>query len=79
MFQYECAQLAEKEDVSQATVSFEVLSRAIEEFPKKMLKDSCYFVESFGNEVPEESWIYAVRGLEDMDPRRADSIPGGIA
>ncbi|CAK0849550.1 unnamed protein product [Prorocentrum cordatum] len=64
MFQYECAQIAEKEGVSQATVSFEVLSRAIEKFPKKVLKDSCYFVESFGNEVPEESWIYAVRGLE---------------
>lgn len=64
MFQLKCTQIAEQENVSQATVSFEVLSRSIEGFPKKVLKDSCYFVESFGNAIPEESWIYAVRGSE---------------
>ncbi|CAK0854472.1 unnamed protein product [Prorocentrum cordatum] len=53
-----------KENVSQATVPFEVLSRSIEGFPKKVLKDSCYFVETFGNAILEESWIYAVRGPE---------------
>merc|ERR1712217_853714 len=45
-----------------ATVSFEVITREVEDFPKKKLNGSQYLVESWGKADPE-SWFYSTHGL----------------
>ncbi|CAK0869708.1 unnamed protein product, partial [Prorocentrum cordatum] len=61
LFKQRCVREAEQQRC-EATVSFEVLSREIEDFPKRVLTDSTYFVASWGEGVTAESWFYAVRG-----------------
>ena len=58
LFKQRCTREAEQE-CTEATVSFEVLSREIIDFPKRVVKDSNYFVASWGGEVTTESWFYA--------------------
>lgn len=57
-----CQREAEQQRL-EAVVSFEVLSREIHEFPKRVCKDSHFFVESWGSgDVTTESWFYATHG-----------------
>lgn len=46
----------------EATVSFEVLSREIQGFPTRMVKDSTYHVDVWGDDITSEAWYYATRG-----------------
>ncbi|CAK0898017.1 unnamed protein product [Prorocentrum cordatum] len=62
LFKQRCTREAELGEKCQATVSFEVLSREISDFPKRVLTDSTYFVESWGEGIRAENWFYAVRG-----------------
>jgi len=62
LFKQRCIREAEQQKC-EATVSFEVLSREIENFPKRVLTDSTYFVESWGQDVTAEAWVYATRGV----------------
>merc|ERR1712135_166160 len=44
------------------TASFEVITREVADFPKRILKDSTYFVDTWGDSnVTAESWYYATR------------------
>mmetsp|Transcript_51013 Transcript_51013/g.110689 ORF Transcript_51013/g.110689 Transcript_51013/m.110689 type:complete len:337 (+) Transcript_51013:143-1153(+) len=61
LFKQRCVREAEQERC-QATVSFEVLSREIPDFPKRILQDSNYFVDSWGEDLSGDSWFYATRG-----------------
>jgi len=47
----------------QATVSFEVLSRAVPEFPTRSLVGSQYYVESWGRGVSGTDWAIATQGM----------------
>mmetsp|Transcript_4508 Transcript_4508/g.10327 ORF Transcript_4508/g.10327 Transcript_4508/m.10327 type:complete len:171 (-) Transcript_4508:149-661(-) len=62
LFKQRCIREAEQQKCD-ATISFEVLSREIEDFPKRVLTDSTYFVDSWGDGLSAESWFYATRGL----------------
>ncbi|CAK0797561.1 unnamed protein product, partial [Prorocentrum cordatum] len=63
LFKQRCTREAESGEKCTATVSFEVLSREISgHFPKRVLTDSTYFVESWGEGIKAENWFYAVRG-----------------
>mmetsp|Transcript_80278 Transcript_80278/g.159036 ORF Transcript_80278/g.159036 Transcript_80278/m.159036 type:complete len:168 (+) Transcript_80278:64-567(+) len=62
LFKQRCIREAENQKC-EATVSFEVLTREIEGFPKRVLTDSTYFVDSWGDGLNAESWFYATRGL----------------
>eukprot|EP00419_Tripos_fusus_P045593 CAMPEP_0172827154 /NCGR_PEP_ID=MMETSP1075-20121228/19928_1 /TAXON_ID=2916 /ORGANISM="Ceratium fusus, Strain PA161109" /LENGTH=215 /DNA_ID=CAMNT_0013668929 /DNA_START=132 /DNA_END=779 /DNA_ORIENTATION=+ len=46
----------------ETTVSFEVLARKIEGFPKCVLQDSVHVVDSWGNGQTAASWLPATRG-----------------
>ena len=46
----------------EATVSFEVITRQVQDFPKRTFSDSVYYVASWGESVTTEAWHYAVRG-----------------
>jgi len=61
LFKQRCIREAEQQKC-EATVSFEVLSREIEDFPKRVLTDSTYFVEGWGQDVTAEAWLYSTRG-----------------
>eukprot|EP00931_Biecheleriopsis_adriatica_P006236 TRINITY_DN107674_c0_g1_i1.p1 TRINITY_DN107674_c0_g1~~TRINITY_DN107674_c0_g1_i1.p1 ORF type:complete len:167 (-),score=58.57 TRINITY_DN107674_c0_g1_i1:64-564(-) len=62
LFKARCTKEAEQQKC-EATISFEVITREIEEFPKRVLTDSTYFVDSWGSDCSAESWFYATRGL----------------
>mmetsp|Transcript_26605 Transcript_26605/g.76693 ORF Transcript_26605/g.76693 Transcript_26605/m.76693 type:complete len:170 (+) Transcript_26605:68-577(+) len=62
LFKQRCLREAEQQKC-EATISFEVLSREIEDFPKRILTDSTYFVDTWGDGLSAESWFYATRGL----------------
>ena len=47
-----------------ATISFEVLSREIDDFPKRIFTDATYFVDTWGGGLGAESWVYATHGLQ---------------
>merc|ERR1712187_774096 len=61
LFKQRCIREAEAQR-SEATVSFEVLSREIADFPKRIVRDSTYFVDSWGGDVTSECWFYATHG-----------------
>mmetsp|Transcript_101631 Transcript_101631/g.185459 ORF Transcript_101631/g.185459 Transcript_101631/m.185459 type:complete len:183 (-) Transcript_101631:160-708(-) len=65
LFKERCVKEAEKLQ-STATVSFEALSRETPGFPKRILSDSVFYVDTSGdvisNEVTAEAWFYATRG-----------------
>jgi len=63
IFKQRCTSEAESGEKCSATVSFEVLSRGISGFPKRVLTDSTYFVESWGEGLKAENWFYAARGV----------------
>merc|ERR1712228_213498 len=54
LFKQRCTREAEQQRC-EATVSFEVLSREIPDFPKRVCKDSNYFVSSWGGGCTTES------------------------
>mmetsp|Transcript_84750 Transcript_84750/g.234990 ORF Transcript_84750/g.234990 Transcript_84750/m.234990 type:complete len:169 (-) Transcript_84750:174-680(-) len=62
LFKQRCMREAEQQKC-EATISFEVLSREIDDFPKRILTDSTYFVDTWGDGLSAESWFYATRGL----------------
>mmetsp|Transcript_31726 Transcript_31726/g.62337 ORF Transcript_31726/g.62337 Transcript_31726/m.62337 type:complete len:171 (-) Transcript_31726:224-736(-) len=62
LFKQRCMREAESQKC-EATISFEVLSREIEDFPKRVLTDSTYFVDNWGDGLSAEAWFYATRGL----------------
>lgn len=62
LFKQRCIREAECQRCG-ATISFEVLSREIEDFPKRALSGSTYFVGTWGEGVSAESWFYATRGV----------------
>mmetsp|Transcript_19579 Transcript_19579/g.45528 ORF Transcript_19579/g.45528 Transcript_19579/m.45528 type:complete len:174 (+) Transcript_19579:69-590(+) len=62
MFKSKCMKEAELQR-TEASISFEVLSREIVDFPKRTLRDNTYHVESWGAELKTaEPWLYAVKG-----------------
>lgn len=61
LFKNRCTREAEQQR-TEAVVSFEVLSREIPDFPKRVVKDSNYFVASWGGGCDTESWFYATHG-----------------
>mmetsp|Transcript_159743 Transcript_159743/g.297810 ORF Transcript_159743/g.297810 Transcript_159743/m.297810 type:complete len:174 (-) Transcript_159743:112-633(-) len=61
LFKSKCVKEAEQQK-SEVTVSFEVLTREIPDFPKRILTDSAYFVDTWGEDVTAESWFYACKG-----------------
>mmetsp|Transcript_79889 Transcript_79889/g.138445 ORF Transcript_79889/g.138445 Transcript_79889/m.138445 type:complete len:183 (-) Transcript_79889:178-726(-) len=65
LFKQRCVREAEKLQ-STATVSFEALSRETPGFPKRILSDSVFYVDTCGddinNEVTTDAWFYATRG-----------------
>lgn len=61
LFKGRCTREAEQQRC-EVTVSFEVLSREITDFPKRVIRDSNYFVESWTEGVTAECWFYATHG-----------------
>jgi len=61
LFKQRCVREAEQQK-TEVTVSFEVLTRDIPNFPKRILTDSTYYVDQWGEDVSAEAWHYAVRG-----------------
>lgn len=61
IFKRRCVREAEFMKCS-ATISFEVLSRELEAFPKRQLSGTTYYVGDWGEGLSAESWFYAVRG-----------------
>merc|ERR1719326_1022969 len=51
---------------SQATVSFEALSRQIQDFPKRILTDARYYVDQWAEGVTAESWFYSNQGTSNV-------------
>lgn len=62
LFKSRCVKEAELQKTD-ATISFEVITREIPDFPKRILTDSTYFVDSWPNGTTAESWFYATRGV----------------
>eukprot|EP00439_Symbiodinium_sp_Y106_P068545 s1399_g11.t1 len=62
LFKNRCIKEAELEKC-EATISFEVITREIPDFPKRILTDSTYFVDSWPSGTSAESWFYATRGV----------------
>mmetsp|Transcript_49302 Transcript_49302/g.107316 ORF Transcript_49302/g.107316 Transcript_49302/m.107316 type:complete len:160 (-) Transcript_49302:124-603(-) len=89
LFKLRCKREAENQRCD-LTVSFEVLTREVEEFPTHTLTDSTYVVDSWGEGLSAESWYYATRGpassfspgapvlfaevLESMMPKFLDKV-----
>jgi len=61
IFKQRCTREAEQSRCD-VTGSFEVLSREISDFPKRVVRDSSYFVESWGGGVTAQCWFYATHG-----------------
>jgi len=61
LFKQRCTKEAEGQRL-EVCVSFEVLSREITDFPKRVVKESNYFVESWVPGVTAESWFFATHG-----------------
>mmetsp|Transcript_59361 Transcript_59361/g.141526 ORF Transcript_59361/g.141526 Transcript_59361/m.141526 type:complete len:167 (-) Transcript_59361:91-591(-) len=61
LFKQRCMKEAEAQR-SEASISFEVLSREISGFPQRVLKDNTYYVESWGDCGSAEPWLYASKG-----------------
>mmetsp|Transcript_2149 Transcript_2149/g.5802 ORF Transcript_2149/g.5802 Transcript_2149/m.5802 type:complete len:169 (-) Transcript_2149:83-589(-) len=62
LFKLRCTRVAEQQ-LTCATVSFEVLTREIPGFPTRVVKDSAYFVDSWGDGAAEW-WFYGTRGTD---------------
>ncbi|CAK9100942.1 Delta-tubulin (Tubulin delta chain) [Durusdinium trenchii] len=62
LFKARCVKEAELQK-TEATISFEVITREIPDFPKRILTDSTYFVDSWPSGTTAESWFYATRGV----------------
>jgi len=62
LFKQRCVREAESQKCT-ATISFEVLSREIEGFPKRSLAGSTYYVGTWGDGLSSENWFYATRGI----------------
>ncbi|CAJ1461333.1 unnamed protein product [Effrenium voratum] len=60
-FKQRCVKEAEQQKM-EATISFEVITRDITDFPKRILTDSTYFVDTWPSGTSAESWFYATRG-----------------
>jgi len=45
------------------TVSFEVLSRDVEGFPKRVVKDGNFFVEEWPEDLTATSWFFSTHGM----------------
>mmetsp|Transcript_64817 Transcript_64817/g.193157 ORF Transcript_64817/g.193157 Transcript_64817/m.193157 type:complete len:170 (+) Transcript_64817:68-577(+) len=60
LFKLRCTRAAEQQQC-EATVSFEVLTREVPGFPTRVVKDSTYLVDSWGD-AAAEWWFYATRG-----------------
>jgi len=61
LFKQCCVREAERQRCG-ATVSFDGLSRNIEEFPKRALRDATYYVSSWGDGVSADCWYHATHG-----------------
>ncbi|CAJ1441644.1 unnamed protein product, partial [Effrenium voratum] len=61
LFKQRCVKEAEQQKM-EATISFEVITRDITDFPKRILTDSTYFVDTWPSGTSAESWFYATRG-----------------
>jgi len=61
IFKKKCVREAESQRCS-ATISFEVLTRELDEFPKRKLSGSTYYVGDWGDGLSAEAWFYAIRG-----------------
>lgn len=62
LFKQRCVREAENQKCG-ATVSFEVLSRELADFPKRALSGSTYYVGTWGDGISAECWFYATRGV----------------
>merc|ERR1719223_603 len=66
VFKTRCTRAAEAQR-TEVTLSFEVLTREIPDFPRRMLSDGVYYVEQWGDSisggVTAESWFYANNGI----------------
>mmetsp|Transcript_66613 Transcript_66613/g.206559 ORF Transcript_66613/g.206559 Transcript_66613/m.206559 type:complete len:171 (-) Transcript_66613:53-565(-) len=60
-FKQRCTRAAEQQ-LCEATVSFEVLTREVPGFPTRVVKDSTYLVDGWGDGAAEW-WFYATRGI----------------
>eukprot|EP00413_Alexandrium_margalefii_P016847 CAMPEP_0204524810 /NCGR_PEP_ID=MMETSP0661-20131031/7574_1 /ASSEMBLY_ACC=CAM_ASM_000606 /TAXON_ID=109239 /ORGANISM="Alexandrium margalefi, Strain AMGDE01CS-322" /LENGTH=194 /DNA_ID=CAMNT_0051530577 /DNA_START=36 /DNA_END=620 /DNA_ORIENTATION=+ len=60
LFKLRCTRAAEQQQFD-ATVSFEVLTREVPGFPTRVVKDSTYLVDGWGDGAAEY-WFYATRG-----------------
>jgi len=61
-FKVRCLKEAESQKVS-ATISFELITREIPNFPKHVVKDGQYIVDSWGD-ASAAWWFYATRGTK---------------
>jgi len=66
-FQQRCVEAAEQQK-TEATISFEALTRSMPEFPARVLKDATYLVKHWGKDVDAECWFYASRGTANACP-----------
>jgi hypothetical protein len=62
-FKNRCLKEAENQKVT-ATISFELLTREIPNFPKHVVKDGQYLVDSWGD-ASAAWWFYATRGTKN--------------
>eukprot|EP00930_Biecheleria_cincta_P090299 TRINITY_DN7965_c0_g1_i1.p1 TRINITY_DN7965_c0_g1~~TRINITY_DN7965_c0_g1_i1.p1 ORF type:complete len:190 (+),score=32.85 TRINITY_DN7965_c0_g1_i1:68-571(+) len=63
LFKDKCTREAEQQKC-ETTASFEVITRDIKNFPKRVLKDATYYVETWPDGVTSECWFYGARGLQ---------------
>lgn len=61
VFKLRCCRQAEARQCGMS-VSFEVLTREIEGFPKRSLQNSTYYVHDLGDGVTAEQFVYATKG-----------------
>jgi len=62
LFKQRCTREAEAQRL-EVCVSFEVLSREIEDFPKRIVKSGNYYVDSWGGGLSSgEAWFYSTHG-----------------
>ncbi|CAE7672310.1 TTL1 [Symbiodinium sp. CCMP2456] len=78
LFKNRCMKEAELEKC-EATISFEVITREIPDFPKRILTDSTYFVDSWPSGTSAESWFYATRGVNSAFSQGAPILFAEVA